>query len=185
MIKVSLKLSFAVFLSIFIYTEGYSQLGGPPSSKADYEKAYQKRIAQEYLNGTYIPRNLTDVFVQLNKLAEEQDLQKFKSASEAEVETKLFPSLGRWIIHNWGFYGGSRLSHYLRSVGLTHPEDMARFLMVTYHRSLNDKPMNVKELVLKYKRYREDIALENFPEKKAIIEANRSTMAKRDSLEKN
>ena len=181
----SLKLSIVLIFVLFMLNQAFAQLGGPPSSRAEYEKAYEKRIRQEHLNGTYIPKNLTDVFYQLNKLSEDEDLKKFKSATEAEVEVKLFPSLGRWIIHNWGFYGGSRLSHYLRSVGLTHPEDMAKFLMVTYHRSLNDKPLDVKELVTNYKAKREDAILKQFPEKRAIIEANRKITAARDSLDGN
>ena len=174
-----------IIFTICVLNLSFAQPGGLPSSVKDYEKAYQRRITQEYLDGTYIPKNLTDVFVQLNKLAEAGDLQKFKTASEADVEVKLFPSLGRWMIHNWGFYGGSRLSHYLKSVGLTHPDDMARFLMLAYHRTLNDKPMNVKELVTRYKAYRQKIALDKFPAKKAVIEANKKIIAERDSLQGN
>ncbi len=177
-----IRLSLILVFSVFVVNLSFSQLGGPPSSKAEYEKAYKRRIAQEYLNGVYIPKNLTDVFYHLNKLTQEEDIKKFKAATEEEVEVKLFPSLGRWMIHNWGFYSGSRLSHYLKSVGLTHPEDMARFLMVTYHRSLNDKPLDVKPLVLGYIEARNNVALEQFPEKKAIMEANRKTLMKKDSV---
>lgn len=181
----SLKLSISLIVLFIGVQEVNAQYGGPPSSVADYEKKYQNRIRQEYLDGVYIPKNLTEVFVELKKLAEDTDLKKFKAATEQDVEIRLFPSLGRWIIHNWGFYGGSRLSHYLKSVGLTHPDDMSRFLMVAFHRTLNDKPMNVKELVTKYKAYREEQALKRFPSKKAIIDSNRAIKARRDSLNKN
>ena len=60
---------------------------------------------------------------------------------------KLHFSLGRWIIHNWGFYGGSRMSHYIKELGITHPDDQAKFIILSYHRYLNKKPLQVKEQV--------------------------------------
>lgn len=119
----------------------------PSETREEYESEYQERIKKETLYGVYIPQDLTDAFIQLNKLIEADDRQKFKSLSEEEAEHRLFFSLGRWIIHNWGFYGGSRLSHFLRELGVYHPEDMARFIIITYHRNLNRKSLDVKPLV--------------------------------------
>ena len=65
---------------------------------------------------------------------------------EAEANKRLHFSLGRWIWHNWSFYEGSRLSVYLNKVGVNHPEDMAQVILITYHRYLNKKPLQVKEL---------------------------------------
>lgn len=126
----------------------------PPESLEEYEKAYEYRIRQEYLYGVYIPKDLTDAFIQLNKLIDEPSKQKFKSIDEEEATRKLFFSLGRWISHNWGFYGGSRLSHFLKGLGLSHPDDMASFVIITYHRNLNRKPLEVRPLVEKFKAER-------------------------------
>ena len=122
----------------------------PPENKEEYEQAYQQRIKQEYLYEVYIPADLTDAFIQLNRLIDEPSKQKFKTLDEEEAANKLFFSLGRWIAHNWGFYGGSRLSHFLRNLGITHPEDMAQFIIITYHRNLNRKPLEVKALVERF-----------------------------------
>lgn len=126
----------------------------PPETKEEYEKAYQDRIVKEYLFEVYIPKDLTDAFIQLNKLIDEPSKQKFKSMPEEEAADRLFFSFGRWIIHNWGFYGGSRLSHFLRGLGITHPEDMARFIIITYHRNLNRKPLDVKALIERFQAER-------------------------------
>ncbi|MDX1666553.1 MAG: DUF6794 domain-containing protein, partial [Saprospiraceae bacterium] len=96
---------------------------GPPASADEYEKAYQRRIQMDYLYGVYIPSDLTDAFSSLNKLIDKESRQQFRKMPEEEVFRKLFFSLGRWIIHNWGFYGGSRLSHHIRKFGIAHPED--------------------------------------------------------------
>ena len=86
--------------------------------------------------------------MQFNQLIDKESKQKFRKVNENTAVTKLHFSLGRWIILNWGFYEGSRLSHYLRTnLEIYHPEDMARFLILTYHRNLNGESLNVKELV--------------------------------------
>ena len=119
----------------------------PPETREEFEQAYDYRILQEYLYGVYIPADLTDAFIQLNKLIDEESKQKFKDLPEEEACRLLFFSMGRWIVYNWGFYGGSRLSHFIKGVGVTHPEDMAQFIMILYHRNLNRKPLDVKDLV--------------------------------------
>jgi hypothetical protein len=32
-------------------------------------------------------------------------------------------------------------------LGIYHPEDMARFIIITYHRNLNKKSLDIKELM--------------------------------------
>ena len=64
--------------------------------------------------------------------------------TEHEAASKL---LFNWIIHNWGLYDGSRLTKYMNELGIFDPDDMAGFLIIAYHRSLNKKPLEIKELV--------------------------------------
>lgn len=119
----------------------------PAETIEEYEASYQKRIKEEYLHQVYIPKDLTDAFLQLNQLIDRESKDKFKSIPENIAATKLHFSLGRWIIHNWGFYGGSRLSHHLKALGLYHPDDMASFIIISYHRSINRNNINVKPLI--------------------------------------
>lgn len=131
--------------SIAICCSGISQK--PPETVSEYEKKYNRQIVKEYLYGVYIPRDLTDAFIQLNKKMDADAKTKYRSIPEELVTEKLFFSFGRWIIHNWNFYEGSRLSHYIKSMGIHHPEDMAGFIMIAYHRNLNRKSLNIKELI--------------------------------------
>lgn len=118
-------------------------------SKQDsiWERNYQKRIKKAKLNGVYIPQNLGDAHARLNRLISPEARQKFMNMTEDQVRHKLYFSLGRWISFNWGFYDGSRLSDRLRKLGIYHPDDMAEFIMITYHRKLNHKPLSAKELI--------------------------------------
>ena len=145
----------------------------PPETKEEYEKAYEWRIRQETLYNVYIPADLTDAFIQLNRLIDEPSKQKFKVMEEEEATSRLFFSLGRWIIHNWGFYGGSRLSHFLKELGVTHPEDMARFVMITYHRNLNRQPLDVKNLIERFQEERKKEVEEKHKEGTILFEETR------------
>lgn len=112
----------------------------------EYNKLYQSRIKKEYLNDIYIPQDLKDAFTELRRLSDKKGLEKYKTATEETVVKKLYFSLGRWIMVNWGFHGGSRLSHYLKTkLGVSHPEDQAVFIMKSFHRSLNKKDLELKK----------------------------------------
>jgi hypothetical protein len=86
----------------------------------------------------------------LNKKIDPQSKAKFANVTEDEAASKLFFSLGRWMTHNWSLYEGSRLSKYMKDMGIHHPDDMVRFFIVIYHRSLTKKPLEVKALVAKF-----------------------------------
>ena len=137
-------LVFAYFLGVNFQL--YSQ-DGPSNTSTEFERQYQWRIKQEILSETYIPKDLTDAFVELNRLVDQSSKEKFKTAPEEVVAHKLHFSLGRWMIVNWSFYEGSRLTVFLNQIGLRHPDDMARFLIITYHRNLNRKSLEVQQLV--------------------------------------
>ncbi len=148
-----IKMLFSVLCALL----GTALLAQPPATKEEFEKEYQRRIQLEYLDGQYIPKDLTDAFVELNKLIDTESKATFKTMPEEEAAHKLFFSFGRWITHNWGFYGGSRLSHYLRELGVTFPDDMAQFVIITYHRNLNRKSLDIKPLIVQFqeKRHKE------------------------------
>ncbi len=135
---------------------------GPPSTEAEFEQQYQDRIRKEMLNGVYIPKNLEDAMLELDKRVSPEARLKFKALPEDSVCSLMHHRLGQWMILNWGFYGGSRLSNYLRSAGVTFPDDMADFLILAYHRRQNGKPIAIKELATEFrerrkKEYQEEI----------------------------
>ncbi len=132
-----------------------AQTEKPAETESEFEKNYARRIQQEMINGVYIPRDLVDAFSQLNQLIDAESKRKFRSVEEEVAVSKLFFSLGRWITRNWGFYEGSRLSHYFRKMGVFHPEDMARMLIVSYHRYLNDTDLDLKGQIRFYQKKQE------------------------------
>lgn len=128
----------------------------PPSTEEEFEKKYQQNIKKERIHGVYIPKDLADAFVQLNILIDKSSQTKFKSMNETEAVKKLHFSFGRWITHNWSLYSGSRYSHYIKSVGIHHPEEMASFTILMYHRYLNKKKLDVKGYMEDFKKKKEE-----------------------------
>ena len=128
------------------------------SLEAFYERKYEERVQQAYLNEVYIPKNLAETFGQLEKLTSRDAREKYRKVPEHQAVRQLHFSLGRWIIYNWGFYEGSRLSHYLKQYGVSHPDDMARFVMTAWHRHLNEKELDLKTLVEELRAIRRILA---------------------------
>ncbi len=150
-----------LFLTTFLSaTFSQQDVPTPTATKSEFLKKYEERISQTHLDGQYIPKDLPDALNELNKLTDEASRQKFASVPEEEAARKLYFSLGRWISTNWSFYEGSRLSHYLKEVGISFPDDQAYSLIVAWHRSLTKKPINFKEIrdriVEKRKKEREE-----------------------------
>jgi len=145
----------------------------PPNNEKEYEVQYQERITKDRLYNVYIPKNLEDALLQLEKLMTPESKVIMKDIPEDQVCRRLHGRLGQWIINNWGFYGGSRLSHYLRSAGITYPDDMADFLILAYHKRLNDKPVQVKEMAIEFKEMRKKAWEEEQKQREVIYEETR------------
>lgn len=148
------KTTFAFTLLIFFTSICQAQ------EKDAYDKKYDWRIRQDNLYGVYIPKDVNEAVIQLNRLTDDESKKKYMSLPEEQVYQKLFFSLGRWITHNWGLFEGSRLSVAMQGMGIHHPDDMAKFIMIVFHRSLNKKPLEIKSLMEtfheKYERKKEE-----------------------------
>ena len=155
--KTVLLVSFFTSITLFAHAQDEPT---PANSVADIKQNYEWRIQQTKLAGQYIPKDIFDAFAELNRLTDAESRNKFMSLSENDAARKLYFSLGRWITTNWGLYEGSRLGHYLREAGISFPEDQALAIIVCWHRSLNKKDINFKQvkevLVAKRKREREE-----------------------------
>jgi len=153
-----------LLLCLFVFGLTFPSLSAQTTltKEEQFLKNYNKRIKKERLFGVYIPKDVPDAIAQLNKLTPREAKASFKSVSEEAAVTKLHFSLGRWIIHNWGFYEGSRLSHHLKKIGSNHPDDQARVIITAYHRYLNKTPLEIKKVAEFYTEKRR----KEFEEKK-------------------
>jgi len=140
-------------LLIVLYTMAISTIYGQeeapmPTTPEEAEAKYKRNIKKSRINGVYIPKDHIEALEELKEMSPAESLAKFRTQSEDMVVKKLHFGLGRWIRYNWNFYEGSRLSEQLKSIGVSHPDDMSTFLMRLLHRQLNNNPLNEKELAM-------------------------------------
>ncbi len=167
------------FLLVFLSTVSFLD-AQPPESGDQYLKEYNRRIKKETINDIYIPKDLTDAFKELNRLTDKAARTKLIQVDEDTVAYKTYFSLQRWIVVNWGFHGGSRLSHWLKTeIGVSHPEDQAQFIVRTWHRSLNKKELNIEELVKQLNEKRTKERVKN----KVIIKSEKRKVPKPEDSE--
>ncbi len=147
---------FTIFLSSIVLGQGIAIEGS--ESEVAFKKQYEQNIRLTKLNGVYIPGSVREAHKRLSKLTPADAISKFASAPEKEVCKKLHFGIGRWMIGNWNFFEGSRLSHLLKQKGVLHPDDMAQFLLRTYHRHLNDLPLDEERLAEELAEERKKVA---------------------------
>ena len=115
------------------------------------DSLYSIRIKQVYLEDVYIPKDLPDCFKQLDSLMDDEVREKFMAFSDEEVAKRSHASIGLWLIKKWHLQEGSRLSAYFTKSSVPNADYMAAIIMTAYHRHLNKKDLNTKELVEFYK----------------------------------
>ena len=135
----------------------------------EYQANYEKRIKMEMINGVYIPADLEDAFSELDRLSDPAGLIQFKEAPEDSIRRKLHFGLGRWIMVNWGLEEGSRISHYLKERGVSHPDDMVEVLIITWHRRLNQQPLRFDEEVAMIEKRQAEEKTKRDAQKEVII----------------
>ena len=127
-----------VLLSLTLFAQESSP---SPTNEKDAETKYKRNIKKSRINGVYIPKDYMEALKEIKEMSPPEALAKFRGAKVDQVIKKLHFGLGRWIRYNWNFYEGSRLSHSLKEMGVSHPDDMSTFLMTLLHRELNNLPM--------------------------------------------
>ena len=147
-----------LLLSVIIYGQSIAEEGS--DAQKQFEKEYQANIKLSKIRGVYIPATIDEALGRIQKLSPPAAMSKFQMAPEVEVCAKLHFGIGRWMIQNWNFYTGSRISHLLKTKGVLHPDDMAQFLLRSLHRKLNNKPLDENSLVEELAESRKKIAAE-------------------------
>lgn len=102
--------------------------------------------------GVYIPKDLHDAFIELERMTDPRFLAEFQSGTDAELD-KYHHGMGMWIRNNWALWKGSRLTDYFVRLGIHHPDDMSGIILTSFHRHLNGKPIKLDEQVRYYQAF--------------------------------
>lgn len=102
------------------------------------------------INGIYIPIDLEDCFRNLNSMLSDSTKNRIKILSEIEFSREAHLSLGMWLRNNWGLWHGSRLYIYFNKMGIQHPDNVSGIIIVSYHRYLNGKNIDISSQIKYY-----------------------------------
>ena len=135
----------SIFTLFFLSTFQFS-FGQNTSKKIEKMKV-------DTIEGVYIPKDLEDCFVQIDRMMNDSLRTEFKKISEEDFTGKTHFGLGIWMRNNWSLWGGSRLSKYFNEKEIYHPDDMSGIILTSYHRKLTDKKIDLESQISYYKTY--------------------------------
>jgi len=120
--KKGLRGSFEIYEAILM---SYHRYLNNDSIKLDEQiKKYQEKQKKDYayyisktekdsLNGVYIPKDLQDCFIQLDKTLSEKNKTEIKNLKDKAETINYHHSLGMWLRNNWGALGWLKASKIL------------------------------------------------------------------------
>ncbi|WP_332452435.1 DUF6794 domain-containing protein [Chryseobacterium aquaticum] len=85
--------------------------------KQKQKQEFNKRLLLDKIDGIYIPKNLYDCMLELDKTLNFEMKNKLKQAKDSFDFNGHMGGLGMWIRNNWGINGGSRLLKYFNNRG--------------------------------------------------------------------
>jgi hypothetical protein len=107
------------------------------------------------MKDAYIPKTLGEALKWLHKNLSDEDLSFIqKTKDEDTLVGKLHNSWGRAMRNNWGLWDDkSVLTIYFKKLGIDHADDMSGIIIRTFWRKLNNKPMELDEMIKYYQSY--------------------------------
>lgn len=110
-----------------------------------------------------IPKTIDKCFIILDKTMGDNEIFLIKTLSEDSIYCHPEFMNATDYFHAWKLYEGSRLTKYFNKKGLYDSLDIYETILISYHRYLNNKPINLEEQIKKHilkreKEYNEYIA---------------------------
>ncbi len=107
--------------------------------------------------GVYIPANLEDCFLELDKMLPAGMRESLRTAVEADLSRHHF-GLGLWLRNNWRLWSASsHLRQYFDKLGVHHADSISSLILASYWRYLNSKPLELPRQIVYDKIGRSEI----------------------------
>ena len=97
---------------------------------------------------SYIPRDLEEAVLALDKLISEEEKNELCKMGEDEFLAATHLGIGMYLRNEWGLWKKSELSKYFRRRGIFHPDDMSGEILKSYYKFLCQRPWNYTNLVI-------------------------------------
>ena len=90
------------------------------------------------------PTTLEETYIHLDQIFDDTTKYGFMTLPEDVATGRLHFGFGMWMRNNWGLWRNSELKRYFLDRGVGHPDDMSGIILVSYHRHLNNKPVDLE-----------------------------------------
>jgi hypothetical protein len=140
-----MKLITFLFIGLMLYLPCFAQ-------------GYSDNSAKQTEKQVYVPKNLDECYAEITKNLLKPEIEEYKNTREDIAVARAHMGLGMWIRNNWGLRTkDSDLARYFRGMGVFHPDDMSGIILTSFHRYLNNRPIELNKQVKYYKDYWENI----------------------------
>jgi hypothetical protein len=116
------------------------------------------RFTTDSLRGHYIPTDLRDCIVQIDKMLSDSVKEEIRRTKPGDFFGESHLNFGMYLRNSWQLWMGSRLTKYFNEIGIEHPDTMSGAILAAYYQSLTVKDFNVddykKRLAEKYGKYK-------------------------------
>lgn len=102
-------------------------------------KEYIAKTEMDSINGIYIPKNLEECFIELDRLLSEEDKNTIKNLKNKNETALYHLGLGTTIRNMWGLWSGSRLQLFFIKKKIQHPDEMSGMILGFYYDWLNGR----------------------------------------------
>lgn len=143
------------------------------SLKDSLQREYEARIKLSRIDDIYVPADIYDAFKELDKKSTAASKEKYAGAPEDKIAELMRFRLGFWMKQNWGLVQGSRLTHSLRDFGIQTSDEAVDFILIAWHRHLNQKEPKLTELGNEFSERRKKAFEEKMKNAKVIHEETR------------
>lgn len=104
------------------------------------------------IDGFYIPKDLDEAFHEINSMLSDSARVEVAARSEDEFVEESHFGLGLWMRNNWKLWGDSQCANYFKRKDVSHPDDMSRIILTSYHRQITGKPIALKKQIKEYRK---------------------------------
>lgn len=118
-----------------------------------YKEIHSRDLIADSIRGIYIPKDLDECNRQLDLLLKPRDKREIDSLESVDDMSNYHFGLGMWLRNNWGLWWGSRLSEYIRNMGIYHPDDMSSIILENYFCYRHKIKFDLESKVKHYKEY--------------------------------
>lgn len=108
------------------------------------------------------PKTLEETFPHLGRMFNDTMLYNFMVLPEDVSTIRLHHGLGTFLRNHWGLWRNSELKQYFQSKEIYHPDDMSDIILKSYHRHLNNIPIDLEQQAAYYAHYWKDKPVDGF-----------------------